>query len=231
MPPSTFLIARLPRFSSLQHSLSMKGSLSTTALWVFALANLHLTDSALVNPDPQAECKQDVDQQTICPSGGGCCTGGLECCAGGCCSLTAVCVNKGRGDEGCCPIDDVTNCGAVLPTYTLPPCDGAPRSSVTCTINLSDTWSCPPDNACGVRYGACFTLASSCTAADGGVTSTPAPGSSSTGGGGATGTGSAASSATTTASLSGGGSFHGVEARVVAALGALAVVGAIGVFV
>ncbi|KAK0724503.1 hypothetical protein B0H67DRAFT_107265 [Lasiosphaeris hirsuta] len=201
----------------------MKGSLSTAALWVFVLANLHLAHSALVNPDPQAECKQDVSEQAICPNGDGCCVGGQECCAGGCCSLTAVCVNKGRGDEGCCPIDDVTNCGAVLPTYTLPPCDGAARPTVSCTINVSDTWACPPDNACGVRYGACFALSSSCTAVGGGVTSTPTPGSSSTG------TRSAASSATTTASLSGGGSFHGVEVRAVVALGALAVVGAVGV--
>jgi len=45
---------------------------------------------------------------------------------------------------------------------------------VTCTA-AETSWPCPPDSNCGVRFGACFAIANTCTGS-GGVTPTASGG-------------------------------------------------------
>ncbi|KAK4446521.1 hypothetical protein QBC34DRAFT_411383 [Podospora aff. communis PSN243] len=138
-----------------------------------ALVIAPLSTSETIRPSPVSDCAQvTAVSKVTCPRDGGCCAAG-ECCAGGCCPIGAICINKGRGDEACCPLDDASTCGIALPTLTKV-CDGRPASSVTCTA-AETSWPCPPDSACGVRFGACFAIANTCTTTAGGVTPTPAP--------------------------------------------------------
>ena len=74
--------------------------------------------TSFVDPYPVNDCSGGIGYgQTICPNQPGCCSLGAICCAGGCCPITAWCVNAGTPGEGCCPLSDKTNCGAVVPTY------------------------------------------------------------------------------------------------------------------
>jgi len=81
-----------------------------------ALLAVSVSVAELIAPLALSDCAQVTGTTKItCPRDGGCCSAG-DCCAGGCCPIGAVCINKGRGDEGCCPLDDATSCGLVLPT-------------------------------------------------------------------------------------------------------------------
>ncbi|KAK3324984.1 hypothetical protein B0H66DRAFT_108181 [Apodospora peruviana] len=213
---------------------------SQTTLFVtllLALTGLSLATS-FIDPYPVSDCSGGVLSGVTCPNQPGCCSGGAVCCAGGCCPLTAWCVNAGSPDEGCCPFGDSTNCGAVVPTYTLPACDGAPKPSKQC-VSADDDWYCPPGAACGTVSGACFDFADDCTtvvAGDAGPSPTSPPESSST----TTSSGSSSSTSTVANGFGGGSSgsspskntgaaSNDVYARLAAVLGALAVVGMVGV--
>ncbi|KAK1749342.1 hypothetical protein QBC47DRAFT_465641 [Echria macrotheca] len=200
--------------------------LSRTGLLVGLLANFALTSSAgFINPEPVSVCSSGAGPgQTACASvPDACCSsGGGECCAGGCCPAKAVCINKGRGDEGCCPIDDPTTCGKVLPTVSV--CSGSAAPSVTCSAGDGSTWVCGPDKACGVRFNVCLDAPNVCvTTADGSGSTTTTAGTSTAGGGpAATGSGSPSGSGTPlTGEVSGG--LVGVLGALVAGVALVAI--------
>ncbi|KAK5661871.1 hypothetical protein OQA88_9979 [Cercophora sp. LCS_1] len=169
------------------------------------LSLVTLTAAQLVEIESLISCQAvTIGGIVTCPNADGenaCCAGG-ECCAGGCCPMTAVCINKGRGDEGCCDIDDPTMCGKVVPTITLANCAATPTATATCKAGDGATWNCAPGKACGVRFEACVDAEVVCV--ENGVTVTPTGGSGSapTGSGTATGSGAGPS---TTAEPSGAG--------------------------
>ncbi|KAK0648634.1 hypothetical protein B0T16DRAFT_408543 [Cercophora newfieldiana] len=192
---------------------------------VAALLTAPLSIAETIAPSPAVQCAQaTATSKVTCPMGSGCCVEGRECCGGGCCPIGAICINKGRGDEACCPLDDATTCGIKLPTLTRA-CDASDlaTTSVTCTA-AETSWPCPPGNSCGVRFGACFAIANTCTGSAGGVTPTAPPSGgnpTASGGGGA---------ATTVSQSSSKEVLRGSGAWAAVALGA-AVMVAVGGFV
>jgi len=108
--------------------------MASRGIFVCLLAHASIALASFVNPNPVSLCSGGPSPgQTACANvPGSCCTNG-ECCAGGCCPLTAVCINKGRGDEGCCPIDDATTCGRVLPVRVS---RGRHRAQLTVYLDL-----------------------------------------------------------------------------------------------
>jgi len=92
------------------------------ALIVLQLQATRLVSADFVPADPRGTCSSfGVSSGVSCPAPQtGCCYG--ACCAGGCCPLTAVCLNIGLSNEGCCPIGDPTNCGAPIPSTVGPFC-------------------------------------------------------------------------------------------------------------
>jgi hypothetical protein len=84
---------------------------------LYLYASLFATAAAqTIAPFPLANCGGVVGAiETQCATANGCCAAG-PCCAGGCCPLTAVCINSGTPDEGCCNAGDPSQCGY----YTAP---------------------------------------------------------------------------------------------------------------
>jgi hypothetical protein len=88
-------------------------------LGTFALTASTVT-SQLVDPYPVSDCSRIIAGTGLqCTNQAGCCLGGAECCARGCCPLTAICINKGSANEGCCPLGDKSMCGYASPTPTV----------------------------------------------------------------------------------------------------------------
>jgi len=109
-----------------------------------------LASAEFIAPSPVSECAAvTATSKVTCSMNIGCCAAG-ECCAGGCCPIGAFCINKGRGDEGCCPLDDATTCGVVLPT--LVSVAGCYRGTFTDAMT-NKRLQCPHDGLCDLHGG------------------------------------------------------------------------------